>query len=132
MSQQSGKSGASNSGGGRGLLIGGAIAVVCMAGTAWFLWPSPGDTRPEPGVGALVPKVLCSSCGFCADAKSVELVGDAAVAPALGPGYKCPKCNKPTLYTNPYVCKKCATPFLGQPDGAGNFVGKCPKCGTVN
>ncbi|MBP7934747.1 MAG: hypothetical protein KA354_08890 [Phycisphaerae bacterium] len=131
MSHRPGKSDAGGRSLGRGLLIVGAVAAVCIGGMVWILRPSD-ETKPEPGISAFVAKVLCSSCGFFGDAKAVALDGDSAAAPALGPGYKCPKCNKRTLYANPYLCKQCGTPFLGQPNGAGDFIGKCPKCGLVN
>lgn len=113
----------------RGKWLLGAGGIACVAGVMWLLWPAKtGDAVSSP----MVPKVLCSSCGFIADAAKVNLDGQAARAPAMGPGYKCPNCQKRTLYPNPYICKKCKTPFLISRNASGEFSAKCPKCGTVN
>lgn len=103
--------------------------MACIALLTWTFWPA----RPAGAdTGSLVPKLLCSGCGLLADVSQVKLEGDAARAPAMGPGYKCPKCQKRSLYPNPYICSKCKTPFLLGKDKSGEFSSKCPKCGTAN
>ncbi len=117
-------------GGGRApiILLGLGLAAICAVAVAWALRPS----EPGAGEGTLVPKVLCSSCEFFGDVTQVRLEGTAARVPVLGPGYKCPKCQKDTLYPNPYICKNCGKPFLAAAEGSGELSSKCPKCGTAN
>lgn len=81
-------------------------------------------------------KVLCASCNHTADVEVSELTppaggGKAARMPFGGPGYKCPKCGKETLYANPLVCPKCQTLFLMTKGASGAPESKCPKCGQV-
>jgi len=127
MSNRTGKAAGGEVSQGRGQWLLGALVVVCLAGAAWSLW---GPTKPDgAGKTTIVPKVMCSSCGFVADVGQVELEGEAARVPAMGPGYKCPKCGNRTLYPNPYICKQCKTPFLLSKDASGNTRPSVPSVG---
>ena len=105
------------------------FGVVCVAGFVWKI-RQPAAAADETAGTSLVPKVLCSSCGFLGEADQVKLAGEAARAPALGPGFKCPQCGKNTLYPNPYICRKCGKPFLMSKNASEELTSKCPQCGT--
>jgi hypothetical protein len=109
-----------------GFLFGG-LAVLGVAALSWTVWAfalGGGGTT-----GDLKPAALCSACGYFAEGPQLKLEGSGARAPVYGPGYKCPKCGKETLYVNPFICQKCKTPFLLVQSGAGKAVAKCPRCG---
>lgn len=112
-----------------------AVAVIALAGAAWTLWGYFGSSGATGVAGRIEVKVLCDNCKYTADAEVSELTppagGQVARAPLFGPGYKCPKCGKETLYPNPYVCPKCQTLFLTSKGAAGAPERKCPKCGQT-
>lgn len=112
----------------KGLLFGGVLIVALAVAAVWMFRSS---ASGEAGTaGRLKPAALCSACGYYVEGSALELEGDGgARAPIYGPGYKCPKCGKKTLYVNPFICGKCKTPFLLGKDDTGKAVAKCPKCG---
>jgi hypothetical protein len=108
-------------------LIGG-LAVLAVGAFGWMTWSSLAAKGGTPG--SLKPAAMCSACGFHAEGSTLKLEGTgAARAPIYGPGYKCPKCGKQTLYVNPLLCQKCKAPFLFGQSGAGKTATRCPKCG---
>ncbi|HOW70561.1 MAG TPA: hypothetical protein PKY77_08175 [Phycisphaerae bacterium] len=112
-----------------------AVTVVAVAVAAWMTWGYLGRAGASGVEGRIELKVFCDQCKYTADAELSELTppagGKAARAPIFGPGYKCPKCGKETLYANPYVCTKCQTLFLMSKGASGAPERKCPKCGEV-
>lgn len=112
----------------KGLLFGGVVIVALAVAAVWMFRSS---ASGEAGAaGRLKPAALCSACGYYVEGSALKLEGgDGARAPLYGPGYKCPKCGKDTLYLNPFTCPKCKTRFLLGQAGTGKAASKCPKCG---
>jgi hypothetical protein len=109
------------------LVMGGLVALVeaALGGMVWSLaW---GD---DGGSGTIKPAAMCSACGYYAEGSALKLEGGGGSrAPVFGPGYKCPRCGKNTLYINPFTCEKCKTHFLLSKSRDGKVVAMCPKCG---
>lgn len=105
-----------------------AGAVVLMG---WMLWTSGEGDTVSTGEQDVTMTVLCSECKHYGEMKysQLEAKGQAAVAPPFGPGFKCPQCQKYTLYKNPMTCSGCQTPFLMSRRADGEYIRKCPKCG---
>ena len=113
-----------------------ALAVIALGAVGvlgWVIWSSgSGGGSGEDDFGQ---EVLCSECKYFGEMTMSDLAplapgggGRAAMAPAYGAGYKCPKCGKQTLYTNPIKCPKCGTRFLVTSGPGGVPLDTCPKC----
>lgn len=117
-------------------IVVGGLAGVAVLVMAWVLWSQLGGEGRLSGSDTVKEAVLCGDpkCGFSGEMAYAELktsagIAQAARAPVYGPGYKCTKCGKDTLYTNPTACAKCNTRFLTSRDASGYILDKCPKCG---
>jgi len=114
----------------------GVLGIAAIAVMGWALWSSLSGGDNPSGEKDVEITVLCSTCGYL-DKMTVSQLAPympsggrrPAIAPMYGPGYKCPKCGKQTLYPNPIKCPKCGTYFLLRPDASGAAIVKCPKCG---
>jgi hypothetical protein len=110
-----------------------AVAVVALGALGWAVWDEL-DSATAAGEGAIEFKVLCANpqCQYFADGNTAALRtkggGRPARVPSGGPGYICPKCGQATLYSNPYICSDCKTPFLPTADDFRMMRGTCPKC----
>lgn len=110
------------------------LAVAVVGGLLWYQF------KGASSVEARAPQkttVLCADekCGFSGDLELKSLTfaagagQQAARAPIYGPGYKCPKCGRNTLYSDPLKCVGCGTLYLPRQDASGAIVQRCPKCG---
>ena len=112
-----------------------AVAVIALAAAAWMMWGYLGSAGAAGVEGRIVLKVLCNQCKYTAETDVSSLTppaaGKAARTPVTGPGYKCPKCGKETLYVSPFECPKCKTLFLMSKGASGAPEAKCPKCGQI-
>lgn len=114
-----------------------AVAVIALAGAAWTLWGYFASAGASGVDGRIELTVLCGNekCNYTAVADVNELTppasGKAGRTPFNGPGYKCPKCGKETLYVSPFECPKCKTLFLMSKGASGAPEAKCPKCGQI-
>jgi hypothetical protein len=114
----------------------GALAVLAIGAIGWVIWDGLSSANTA-GEGAIDFKVLCANpqCQYFADANTSSLHtksgGRPARVPSGGPGYICPKCGQETLYSNPYVCSACQTPYLPTESDFRMMRGTCPKCKKV-
>ncbi len=116
----------------------GVLAVAAVLVLGWLVWRQVSGS-PDADQVPRTFLVLCANpkCQYSGEVEPNKLIFPGggqkrpARTPAIGPGYKCPKCGQDTLYTEPMKCDACGTLFLGVTDASGASVRKCPKCGKV-
>lgn len=116
--------------------LGRVCAAALLAGCVPLLPAGCKSDAPTEDSTDTKLSAMCSDakCGFMEELSTSKLVepssGSAAGSPAVGPGYKCPKCGKETLYTTVVKCGQCQTAYLPTRDEGGRTVRRCPKCGS--